>query len=54
MREEILGLLSGKKIGTQPAFSGLIHVTAEGLEREGLVFHEIHKDAAKMAKAAAQ
>ena len=52
MREKILDLLSGKKIDDQPAFSGLIHVTAEGLEREGLVFHEIHKDAGKMAKAA--
>jgi MtaA/CmuA family methyltransferase len=53
MRKKILDLLSGKKIDTQPAFSGLIHITAEGLEREGLVFHEIHKDARKMAKAAA-
>lgn len=53
MREEILGLLSGKKIGTQPTFSGLIHITAAGLESEGLLFHEIHKDAQKMAKAAA-
>ncbi len=52
MREQILSLLSGQKIDTIPAFSGLIHVTAEGLEREGLVFHEIHKDAGKMAKAA--
>jgi [methyl-Co(III) methanol-specific corrinoid protein]:coenzyme M methyltransferase len=53
MREKILGLLSGKKIDTQPAFSGLIHVTAEGLQSEGLIFHETHKDAKKMAKAAA-
>ena len=53
MRKEILELLSGKKINCQPVFSGLIHVTAEGLEREGLVFHETHKDAEKMAKAAA-
>jgi [methyl-Co(III) methanol-specific corrinoid protein]:coenzyme M methyltransferase len=53
MREEILELLNGKKIKSQPAFSGLIHITAEGLEREGLAFHEIHKDAEKMAKAAA-
>ncbi len=53
MREKILDLLSGKKIDIQPAFSGLIHITAEGLEHEGLAFHEIHKDAAKMAKAAA-
>jgi len=52
-REEILDLLSGKKISSKPSFSGLIHITAEGLEREGLVFHEIHKDAKKMAKAAA-
>ena len=53
MREKILDLLSGKKIDNQPAFSGLIHVTAEGMERERLVFHETHKDAEKMAKAAA-
>jgi MtaA/CmuA family methyltransferase len=53
MREKILKLLSGKKIDSQPAFSGLIHITAEGLQREGLIFHETHKDAQKMAKAAA-
>ena len=34
-RKEILDLFSGKKIDTQPAFSGLIHVTAEGLQSEG-------------------
>lgn len=53
MREEILELLSGKKIDGQPVFSGLIHVTAEGLAGEGLALHEVHKDAEKMAKAAA-
>lgn len=53
MREEILDLLSGKKIDTQPVFSGLIHVTAEGLEREGLIFNDIHKDSGQMANAAA-
>jgi [methyl-Co(III) methanol-specific corrinoid protein]:coenzyme M methyltransferase len=53
MRKEILALLAGQKIERIPAFSGLIHVTAEGLAREGLVFHETHKDAGKMAKAAA-
>jgi len=53
MREKILDLLSGKKIDFQPAFSGLIHVTAEGLQREEIIFHEAHKDAQKMAKAAA-
>jgi [methyl-Co(III) methanol-specific corrinoid protein]:coenzyme M methyltransferase len=53
MREKILDLLSGKKIDSQPAFSGLIHVTAEGLQSEGLIFHETHKNAQKMARAAA-
>ncbi len=53
MRSEILKLLSGKKIDSQPAFSGLIHVTAGGLKSEGLLFHEVHNDALKMAKAAA-
>jgi MtaA/CmuA family methyltransferase len=53
MREKILDLLSGKKIDSQPAFSGLIHITAEGLEREGLSLHDAHHDAEKMAKAAA-
>lgn len=53
MREQLLDLLSGKKIDSQPAFSGLIHVTAEGLSSEGLVFHETHNDANKMARAAA-
>ena len=53
MRAEILELLSGKKIDSQPVFSGLIHVTAEGLSSEGLVFHETHNDANKMARAAA-
>jgi [methyl-Co(III) methanol-specific corrinoid protein]:coenzyme M methyltransferase len=52
MREKILSLLSGQKIDTVPAFSGLIHVTAEGLERDGLKLHEVHHDAGKMARAA--
>jgi [methyl-Co(III) methanol-specific corrinoid protein]:coenzyme M methyltransferase len=53
MRDEILKLLNGEKIASTPAFSGLIHVTAEGLASEGLSFNEIHTDANKMAKAAA-
>ncbi len=53
MREDILSLLSGQKIDTVPAFSGLIHVTADGLERERLSFNEIHHDANKMARAVA-
>ena len=52
-REEILGLLSGKKIQTRPAFSGLIHVTAEGLQNEGITLYEAHHNAQKMAQAAA-
>ena len=52
-REEILELISGKKISSKPAFSGLIHVTAEGLRSEGLVLHEVHKDARKMAQSSA-
>jgi uroporphyrinogen-III decarboxylase len=52
-RQEILDLLAGKKISSQPAFSGLIHVTAEGLKSEGLAFHEVHTDAGKMARASA-
>ena len=52
-RQTILGLFSGKKIELQPAFSGLIHITAEGLQSEGLDFHEVHREARKMAKASA-
>src|SRR6266487_917179 len=52
-RAEILDLFLGKRIDTQPIFSGLIHITAEGLQSEGLVFHEVHKDARKMANASA-
>jgi [methyl-Co(III) methanol-specific corrinoid protein]:coenzyme M methyltransferase len=52
-RTEILDLLSGVKIDSQPAFSGLIHVTAEGLAREEVSLYEAHHDAHKMAKAAA-
>ncbi len=36
-----------------PAFSGLIHITSEGLESERLSLHEVHHDAGKMARAAA-
>ena len=53
MRNEILHLLSGGKAAATQTFSGLIHVTAEGLEREGLALHEVHHDPIKMAKAAA-
>lgn len=53
MRDEILKLINGEKIASTPAFSGLIHVTAEGLASEGLTLQEIHHDAEKMARAAA-
>jgi [methyl-Co(III) methanol-specific corrinoid protein]:coenzyme M methyltransferase len=53
MRAEILSLLAGQKTARIPAFSGLIHITAEGLEREGMLFEEVHHDARLMAKAAA-
>lgn len=52
-RETILSLLNGQRPADVPAFSGLIHVTVEGVKREGLAWNEIHHDAAKMAKAAA-
>lgn len=52
-RETILSVFQGNHPPSPPAFSGLIHVTAEGLQWEGLVFHEVHRDARKMAKASA-
>ena len=53
MRAEILDLLLGKKISNTPAFSGLIHITAEGLQSEAISLPEAHTGAGKMAKAAA-
>ncbi|MBI3175189.1 MAG: hypothetical protein HYZ25_15790 [Chloroflexi bacterium] len=52
-RETILGLFNGERPAFIPAFSGLTHVTAAGLERERLSFHEVHSDADKLARAAA-
>ncbi len=52
-RADILSLLNGNKLPSPPAFSGLIHVTSEGLESEGLALHEVHHSAKKMARAAA-
>lgn len=51
-RNSILALLRGEHPASIPAFSGLTHVTAAGLEHEGLAFHETHRDADKMARAA--
>ncbi len=52
-RADILSLLNGIKLPSPPAFSGLIHVTEEGLQSERLALHEVHHDAEKMARAAA-
>lgn len=52
-RADNLSLLNGNKLPSPPAFSGLIHVTEEGLESEGLALHEVHHSAEKMARAAA-
>jgi [methyl-Co(III) methanol-specific corrinoid protein]:coenzyme M methyltransferase len=52
-REIILSLFDGRKPSSPPAFSGLIHVTAEGLQDNGQTFSEVHSDAGKMATAAA-
>ena len=52
-RETILALFDGQHPSSIPAFSGLTHVTAAGLEREKLSFHEVHRDADKLARAAA-
>lgn len=52
-RQEILSLLEGQAPASTPVFSGLIHVTASGLQSEGLTFPTVHHDAAKMALAAA-
>jgi MtaA/CmuA family methyltransferase len=53
MREQILSLLAGEKVEPVPTFSGLIHVTKEGLTHEGISLREAHHDAQKMARAAA-
>jgi MtaA/CmuA family methyltransferase len=52
-RQAILSLLRDGRSSSPPAFSGLIHVTAEGLQTEGLTLYEVHQDASKMARAAA-
>jgi MtaA/CmuA family methyltransferase len=52
-RQDILAFFSGKAVNAPPLFSGLISVSAPVLEREGLVFHEAHRDPRKLARAAA-
>ena len=38
-RADILSLLGGEKLSSPHAFSGLIHITEEGLQSEGLALH---------------
>jgi len=52
-RADIIALLNRQRTPAAPAFSGLIHVTAEGLQSEGLVLHEVHHEVENLAKAAA-
>ncbi|MCC6297960.1 MAG: hypothetical protein IT314_01590 [Anaerolineales bacterium] len=56
-RADILSLLNRNILPSPPAlplaFSGLIHVTEDGLASDGLSLHEVHHDARKMARAAA-
>jgi MtaA/CmuA family methyltransferase len=52
-RADIIALLNGQELSNAPAFSGLIHITTEGLKEAGLLLHEAHHDSRKMAKAAA-
>jgi [methyl-Co(III) methanol-specific corrinoid protein]:coenzyme M methyltransferase len=52
-RADLIALLNGQKLSDPPAFSGLIHITTEGLKHAGLLLHEAHHDAKKMSKAAA-
>ncbi|HEX9838203.1 MAG TPA: uroporphyrinogen decarboxylase family protein [Anaerolineales bacterium] len=52
-RADIITLLHGRKLSEPPAFSGLIHITTEGLQSEGLALHEVHHETKKMVKAAA-
>ncbi|MGE5251562.1 MAG: uroporphyrinogen decarboxylase family protein [Bacteroidota bacterium] len=52
-RFSILALLHRERPSSVPAFSGLVHVLAAGLEREGWAFSDVHTDPGKMARAAA-
>lgn len=52
-RAEVLALLHGQRPTRIPCFSGLINITAPGLQSIGLHFSETHTDAEKMAAAAA-
>jgi MtaA/CmuA family methyltransferase len=53
LRTNILSLLNGEKLSSPPVFSGLIHITTEGLAEAGLSLHDVHHDRKDMAHAAA-
>ncbi len=48
-----MALLGGQRLARRPAFSGLISLTLEGLEAEGLRLSGIYRDAGRLARAAA-
>lgn len=52
-RADILALLAGERRPRVPAFSGLIHVTAAGLEAAGRRLDAVHHDPAALTAAAA-
>ncbi len=52
-RERVLRLFQGQQIDRIPVFSGMGNATIHGLEQHGWRFPEIHRDAHKMAAAAA-
>ncbi len=52
-RDTVLALLGGRRDARVPCFSGLISVTAAGLQDLGYHFSDVHADPVKMAAAAA-
>jgi [methyl-Co(III) methanol-specific corrinoid protein]:coenzyme M methyltransferase len=52
-RERVLRFFRKERIDRLPAFSGMGNITVHGLEKYGLKFEEIHRDARKMANVAA-
>ena len=52
-RERVLRFLRKEKVDRIPCFSGMGNVLIEEVERLGLLFGELHRDAKKMAMAAA-
>ncbi|MFQ5407698.1 MAG: uroporphyrinogen decarboxylase family protein [Anaerolineales bacterium] len=52
-RDNVLALLEGRRYARIPCFSGLISATVSGLDELNLQLSEVHRDASKMAAAAA-